>query len=210
MITTAQEYYSLLYRIQDPNLFLRAYGGDGTPPMQMPADEPTLLIDLNTRTIQAPEFLGVRHDHNAETLFFEVDRYFDSVDLATMFCVVQYENKTTKKSRIYPVPYYDITTKEDKLIFPWDISGEATRYPGIVEYTVKFYQIEIEQETENDISYKFAYNLNMQPARSKVLDGMSNDVMEAEDYSDKIDDILALQVQIEALKKLYDIYWLEV
>lgn len=85
MITQSQEYYSLLYRIQDPNLFNRAYG---EPPTLMPADEPTLKINLNERTIEAPEFLSVKYDHHAETVFFEVDRYYEHIDLARTTCVV--------------------------------------------------------------------------------------------------------------------------
>ena len=56
MITPSKEYYSLLYRIQDPNIFANAYG---EPPTTILKDEPTLKIDLNARTIEAPEFLSV-------------------------------------------------------------------------------------------------------------------------------------------------------
>ena len=55
MITDPKEYYALLYKIQDTN-----------PPQtatSLPSDEPMMTIDLNTRKIEAPSFLGVSTDH---------------------------------------------------------------------------------------------------------------------------------------------------
>ena len=201
MITPSKEYYSLLYRIQDPNIFANAYG---EPPTTIPKDEPTLKIDLNARTIEAPEFLSVQHDHYAETVFFEVDRYFDNVDLATMTCIIQYENKTTKKPRIYVVPYYDLTT-EGKIYFPWCISGEATKEAGIVEYSVKFYHV----EQINEEQYKVLYSLNLQPVRSKVLHGMDNATL-SEDYDVNAEFEMWILDYLKGLKDAHELYWLEV
>lgn len=205
MITQSQEYYSLLYRIQDPNLFNRAYG---EPPTLMPADEPTLKINLNERTIEAPEFLSVKYDHHAETVFFEVDRYYEHIDLAKTTCVVQYENKVTKRPRIYAVPYYDLQTKEGKICFPWSISGEATREAGIVEYSVRFYLME-EIGEEGSGHYNLSYNLNIQPTRSQVLHGMNNPLLE-EDYQLSMSFQEEILARLNNLETLYDVYWLEV
>lgn len=202
MITPSKEYYSLLYRIQDPNIFINAYG---EPPTMMPKGEETLKIDLNGRTIEAPEFLSVQHDHYAETVFFEVDRYFGEIDLAQMTCIVQYENKTTKKPRIYAVPYYDLTTTEGKIYFPWCISGEATKEAGIVEYSVKFYQVEQLEEDE----YRFTYSLNIQPNRSRVLHGMQNATL-PEDYDVNAEFELYILNYLQELKQANELYWLEV
>jgi hypothetical protein len=49
----------------------------------------------------------VQKDHNAETLYFILDRYYDNVDLATMSCIVQYQNASKDKASsgyIYAVP----------------------------------------------------------------------------------------------------------
>ena len=69
MITTQEEYYHLLYRIQENNA--------PTTAILLPSTERTYYIDLNKREIEAPEFLSVEHDHTAETLYFVVDRYYD-------------------------------------------------------------------------------------------------------------------------------------
>ena len=81
MITTSQEYLQNLYILQDEN-FPKLVASD------IPSSEAKLIIDLNTRTVSAPEFLSVEKDHNSETLYFMVDRYYDNVDLATMSCIV--------------------------------------------------------------------------------------------------------------------------
>lgn len=64
-------------------------------------------------------FLSVELDHKAETIYFEVDRYFDATDLATTACT---SNMLTPEGegRLYPVPFYDIETfsGDNKMIFP--------------------------------------------------------------------------------------------
>jgi hypothetical protein len=51
----------------------------------LPLDEPRFSIDANTRDIIIPanfrKLVGVEGDHVAETLIFDIDRYFDFVDL---------------------------------------------------------------------------------------------------------------------------------
>ena len=76
-------------------------------------DEPIYDIDLNSRTIDAPEFLqfGDIGPDGTKTIYFCVDRFFDNVDLSTMFCVIQYQNANSNIAQggyIYPVPYFDI------------------------------------------------------------------------------------------------------
>lgn len=246
MYTNANEYYAMLYRIQDENSPLRKYDevtryssniityfyeqrgifypieilseqdfnvqiaiykklyrrrSDYISPIPIPSDEPIMNIDLNRRTIQAPEFLSVQYEHHAETVFFIVDRYFDSVDLATKTCIIQYKN-ALKEDRIFIVPYYDTTYEENKIIFPWCISGEATKASGIVEFSVRFYEVDIDNR-------RFLYNLNTQPAKSKVLHGMNSTI--PEDYCP-----LDVQFEQEVLDRLarvernYNVYWLEI
>ena len=106
MITTREDYLSLLYRIQDPN--------KQTSIVKLPPDEPMCKVDLDSRSITVPkEIKIIEFDHNSETLYFTIDRYFDNVDLSTLYAVVQYNNANPDKSKsgfIYAVPYFDITT----------------------------------------------------------------------------------------------------
>ena len=163
MITSLQEYYNLLYLIQDEN-----------PPelaVLLPGDEPPLRIDLNSRKIEAPEYLSVATDHRAETIFFSVNRYFDNVDLSTMSCIIQFIN-AKGDSGIYVVPFYDTSRGDDNMLIPWVIEGSVTAFKGPVVYSVQFFRV-------SDNSSKFTYNLNTLPATSKVLEGNAFDKIAA-------------------------------
>ena len=59
----------------------------------LPADgQPIYNIDLDTRTVDAPDILSVQFDHNAEIVYFRCPRYYDNMDLATTVCLIQYKN----------------------------------------------------------------------------------------------------------------------
>lgn len=103
MVTSYNEYLSKLYLIQSNNHLQNTIGN--LPPIPIPDSKPLLKIDLNTRKIDAPSFLSVENDQKAETFFFEVDRFYNHIDLALTSCIIQY--KTPLGSYIYPVPFYD-------------------------------------------------------------------------------------------------------
>ena len=69
MITTPKDYYSLYHRIQSENAPSIA--------VLLPTDERIYKIDLNARTVEAPEYLSVEKDHRAETIYFTVNRFYD-------------------------------------------------------------------------------------------------------------------------------------
>jgi hypothetical protein len=92
----------------------------------------------------------------------------DYIDLAETTCIIQYKLSDGTVG-IYPVPFYDITTQNEygneKIIFPWLLSGEATSLSGSIEYSMRFYKIEnISSDTEK--KFKFLYSLNILPATS--------------------------------------------
>lgn len=158
MVTDSKEYFQVLYEIQDTN-----------PPsiaILLPGYEPFYEIDLDTRIINAPEFLSVNKDHRSETVYFKVPRHHDGVDLATMCCVIQYIN-ADGEGRVYAVPYYDVDTfvEEDKILFPWVIDGEATKSAGDVQFSVRFFKL------DTSGSY-LMYNLNTLPAKAAVQHGI--------------------------------------
>ena len=100
MITSPNDYESVLYQIQDLN---RQYEIIQT------GDDPIYDIDLNKRVIKAPEFLSVMTEHNAETIYFKMPRYYDHVDLARpdLCLIIQYENANPdpkKRGYIYRRP----------------------------------------------------------------------------------------------------------
>ena len=156
MITTREEYLKNLVKIQ-----LMENGDIFFP---IPETEKIYKINLNTRTIEAPAYLSVTDDHEAEIIFFEVDRYFDLKDLATTTCIISYIN-AAGENFIYSIPYIDTTSKENKILMPWIITSDVSWKAGSVKFAFKFYEIDSK-------TLDFTYVLNTQPATTKVLQGL--------------------------------------
>ena len=157
----------------------------------------TYDIDLSTRTIHGPATLSVARDHKSTVIYFKVDRYFDFMDLSNTICVVEYkvlrENKEVPY--IYVAPFLDTQrhATENKMIFPWVISGVAARQDGIVEYAIRFYRLE--GLTSNDS--KIVYDLHTLPAKSTILAGLNVNEEEIQyeyDYDASYKDYLAKQI----------------
>lgn len=182
-------------------------------------EEKPYQIDLNSRTIYGPSVLSVEDDHNAELIIFEVDRYYEYVDLADMCCIIQF--KTNKKNKepfigIYPVRYYDIVTKPDKILIPWSIPHSVTQSAQTIEYNFRFFKME-----KQDEAYKLVYNLNTLSAEAQILDSLNvyskdlNNVYNVEDieYNDEIftdSRTTAFEQLVQMYKDLYNtkqLYW---
>lgn len=165
MVTTKSEYDKLLAEIQD----------NYNAPIKkiiVPSTEPIYNIDLESRQVESPEFFGVQNDHQAETIFFVIDRHFGRVDLTNTIGIIQYKNAHLDEY-VYVIPYYDIITKGgDKILFPWVIQGPVTKYKGNVEFSIRFFRL----NENRDI----VFDLNTRPAVSKVLSGWQTGI---EDYS---------------------------
>ena len=135
----------------------------------LPSNEPRFIIDANSREINIPfefSFLGVIGDHKAETIYFEIDRYFDEVDLSKHTCVIQFINKNSKTLQynegLYPVTTMDVNSIDGKIIFGWNIMNDATQIAGDIHFSIRFYSI--------DSNNKFTYNFNTLTANSIILD----------------------------------------
>ena len=162
MITNSIEYMNFLRQIQESGT---------TTYSSLPSEEPRFLINANKRSIAIPSefsFLAVRYDHQAETVYFEIDRYFDNVDLSQHTCIVQFVNKDkygNVSEGYYRVPVMDITTIDGKIVFGWSIENTATKYAGDIDFSVRFYTITGEGENA-----RFLYNFNTVPSKSTILD----------------------------------------
>ena len=206
MITGSEEYQAFLASIADtyipPNISIR-----------IPTDEPVYNIDLNTRTVEAPSFLGVEADHEAELIYFQMDRFFDQIDLASCICIVQFKN-AKQEEYYYIVPYFDTDSIRGKIIFAWDIQSPVTKYSGTVNFSFKFFKV-------NRVTGELIYELNTLVARSRVLVGWAtklgadhtynqlslNDVLLNEDLMDKIQYLLSL---VDVENNRLQLYWIDV
>lgn len=140
-------------------------------------------IDLSTREIESPKFLSVETEHRAETIYFLVDRYYDSMDLANTTCIVQYQ--VENEFYIYPIPFCDVISfndpKDPKIVLPWNISGLVTQHSGVVTYALKFYVIEGDLDSEDAEMY---YCLSTLPAQSTILSSLSlTEALKEEGYN---------------------------
>ena len=201
MITSSQEYQEFLAGIAET--------APSVLKMRIPTYEPVYEIDLNTRKISPPPFIGVEGDHEAEYVYFQVDRYFDGLDLSTAIGLVVFKNAKNEEY-YWLIPYYDIYSIEGKIIFPWVIQAPAALYGGVVSFSVKFFQID-------PTSKKLVYELNTMIAKTRVLVGWANTTGNYHKYNtlspdsiiidnetlDKINTLLALDDKI-------NIYWNDV
>ena len=198
MITNTKDYEEALWELQSNAPTRRA--------ILLPKNEKIYDIDLNTRKISVPQFLSVAKDHQAETIYFKFDRYFDYTDLTTKTCIIRFTN-ANGENYIYPVPYYDTETlaNDNKVIIPWCIQGAATDKAGIVKFAICWYSI-----NENK---KISYSFNTLVAQGTVLAGQNNLDMNLSDVSINLDsELLELIERLENDYKneTFTLYWRDV
>ena len=199
MLVYEPEYTAKLWEIQNMNLIKQA--------VLVPHNEKIMEVDLNSRKIKVPEFLSVSKDHQAETIYFKFDRFYDMVDLTTTTCVIQYKNAKGEEY-VYPVPFFDSKTLalEKKVLIPWCIQGPATAYAGNVEFSIRFFRIE-----KHDENYVITYDLNTIPSSGKVLQGQNWDLKEMDLSQFTLDEsTLADVTRILNVHNDWNVYWLDV
>lgn len=160
MVTGVEEYFKILEELQKNNTTL---------PINIQSGESFFDVDLNDRLIIVPpefkKYIAVQRDHNIETIYFRVDRYFDTTDLSELTCVVQFTN-ARKESGIHLVSEKDLTTysSDGKMILGWKLNRDITQYPGTVTYSLRFYKL--------DENKKFIYDLHTIPAIGIIAPGL--------------------------------------
>lgn len=123
----------------------------------LPVDEPTFNINANTRTITVPDVfkngVSVKGDEIAETIYFTIDRYFDTTDFydPKIKAVVQWQNANGDKNISMTTAKAVIEDQSEgtvKVIFGWPLSREITERDGNVTFSVRFYNTEKENDTD--------------------------------------------------------------
>lgn len=169
-IRTIDDYFCHLGDIAD-----KVVAEDGTvsDPLYfiLPIDEPTFKINANTRQIEVPaEFkhgVSVKGDEIAETIYFVIDRYFDTTDFydKNIKAIVQWENAggqnishTTAKAVIEDISSIDKNnpTPPVKVIFGWPLTSEITEYAGNVTFSVRFYNTFTDEDGVEHLEYSFS------------------------------------------------------
>lgn len=162
----------------------------------LPSDDEVYNVNLNSRTVDVPQFLSVKTEHLAEVIYFKCPRFFGNMDLARTTCVIEYIN-ADGEAGIFWVPYYDVShfetdgddpeTKTPMLYFPWGIGGRATKKAGKVTFAIKFYLLcDPERDmsgTPIDTQFRYLFNLTTRPATGEILYGMDLTGTELENYT---------------------------
>ena len=213
MITNSEEYLDFLTKIQN---------GTPTYEIRVPSDEPIYEVDLNTRIINAPKFLSVETDHDAELIYFSIDRYFENVDLLTCAGLVLFKNAKNEEYA-YLIPAYDVVTEPGKIIFGWNIQGAVTKYSGNVQFAFKFFKLNEKFDDESN-SFKsiLEFDLNTLIAQSKILSGWASisqsdpsdlhipEIIIDNDILESIADLKVAASELRELQQEMQIFWLDV
>ena len=94
--------------------------------------------EINTET---KKLCLMQHDHNSEIIRFQVPRVIEGYDIAQCNRVeIHYTNINSRtkeeNSNIYAVS--NIVVDEDCINFSWIVSSDATKYPGLLHFVVRF------------------------------------------------------------------------
>ncbi len=143
---------------------------------RLPLDEDVFAINANTRVISVPNSfarygVGVQGDETAEIVYFTINRFFDSMDLAgdDIHIIIQWETKNINGQTITGIsPNYgkDIETIPGTIIFGWPIYSELTASPTPIKFAVRFFSL---GEIDNDTGLRsLNYSLSTLPAEVSV------------------------------------------
>lgn len=179
-ITSLEEYFHYL-----PELLATDEQGNKIPTKFaiLPLDEPHFIINANTRAINIPaDFkkngVAVQGDDLAEIVYFEIDRFFDSMDLNNCDILIQWETPKGPKGVIKGVSkeyVRDIESKPGKLIFGWAIEKEITEASGNLKLSVKFYETD-------DVTNAMVYNFNTLTATVAIYPSIGLDLSQEGSY----------------------------
>lgn len=204
MKVSPDEYKKLIYASADPNDFVNE--------LFIPLDEPIYRIDLNKRISEAPALVGVSGEHDAEVFWFQTDRFFDNFDLSEAVILVQYCNANNERFIHLTSPIVvanddyrvrGINTNSEKILIAWPIGKDVTKSAGIIEFSFQFFRL---NKGEKD----FAYIINTQPVKTKVVAGMNMDDIYDTESNPIADQLKEIADKLAQFSNDYTLYWLEV
>ena len=121
----------------------------------LPLDEPTFDINADTRNIKASRIVILQNDHNAETIQFTVDRYFDYMDLKEARIYAQWTLPSGKTGATWVDEAKDLSIP-GKIRFGWPLTEDVTSEPGIVKYSIRFWNRSLNPASGKDeVEYSF-------------------------------------------------------
>lgn len=171
-ITTLEEYFS---HIEELTAIDRKF-----TILPLESEEEFFEIDANSREIKIPQAfknhgVAVQGDEVAEILYFKIDRFFDMDDLATKSVFIQWKapadpsDKNAVRKEGVSVPWHtDASIKPGYVIIGWPLASEITKYPGKLDFSVRFY-------TQNE-DRRINYSLSTLTATVDIKEGLNYDL----------------------------------
>lgn len=153
----------------------------------LPLDENAFQIDLNSRNISVPTAFRqaiVQSDTMSEMLIFEVDRYFDYMDLANTNIYVQWKD-TEGKERATRIKMIDVKSVPNKLRFAWPLSQEVTKKAGLIKFSIRFFRI----DAADSDTQKLVYSLNTTEASFNIIAAHQDDLNELSEVEFQNDEL---------------------
>lgn len=151
-----------------------------THPMLDP--DAIFTIDPTTRVISTnvKKIVLMQYDHNSEIFTFSIPRFVEGHDMSLCNKIEIHYTNINKRTREQSNDVYPVTDKKvesDNLVFTWLLSGNATKYPGSLNFIIRF------ECVEDDGSISYMWNTDIFK-NVTVSDGISNTETVIEDYSD--------------------------
>ena len=192
-ITTIDDYFSILKILMEIIQFAMANpdpakGYDKTifndKLFIIPFGENDFTIDANTRKIGIPqEFsrngVGVEGDHFVESLYFTIDRYFDTIDFAQskVKAIVEWINANGEKC--YSPAWTKVLDDDNKkLIIGWMLTDKATKKAGIVKFSIRLYTLQGDKLESSFAT--LVTNVVINPSMNFDLEAVGKDKIEPE------------------------------
>ena len=194
-ITTLEEYFHWIKTLGQKS----ELGDRAKRYTMLPLDEDHFIINANTRAITIPSAfkkngIAVQGDDLAEVVYFEIDRYFDYMDLNSCDIFIQWETpkgadgKTTRS--VSPEYIRDIESKPGKLIFGWALSDQITKQAGQLKFSVRFFKWEDEEEAESGGNKNLVYSFSTLTASVQINPSINMDIEKENFYIDNCADRL--------------------
>ena len=173
-INSLEEYFGILEVLASINTNFQI--------MPLYADEEPFRIEANERKIKIPSnknVYAVKGDHYAETIFFKIPRYFDTMDFNDTEIYIQWKiNGVEGNTKAYR---RDITTSSEELIFGWVLNNKITSQTGKLEFSVRFVKI-------NEGKIKYSYSTL--PETIQIQTTLEHDLSNFVDVSEDMEDLL--------------------
>ena len=193
-VTTIDDYFSILkplmeivqFAMANPNMENGGYDKTifNDKLFIIPFGENDFAIDANTRKIGVPqEFsrngVGVEGDHFVESLYFTIDRYFDTIDFAQseVKAIVEWINANGEKC--YSPAWTKVLADDNKkLIIGWMLTDKATKKAGVVKFSIRLYTL---QDGKLESSFAtLVTNVVINPSMNFDLEAVGQDKIEPE------------------------------